>query len=241
MSFGNQQPVRRSGLTTAGKWMFIIGLVLSLITGAVVAWGAFQGASLYNDVTNDTSTFENGEATVAMEEGDSRFVVDEASGGDAASCTVSTPDGTQEQLSTDSQMGAESGTDVTIVGSYAATTSGEHTFACEGGSPSLSPNISSSAIIGIGVAALGVLALIPLVLLTVIGLIMWLVGRGRDRRAQQAPVGGGGYPGQGGYGAHASPEQAGYQGQAYPQRHDAGPSYPGPESPYQRPEDDTRR
>ncbi|WP_192796619.1 hypothetical protein [Serinicoccus kebangsaanensis] len=207
MTYANA-PARRSGLTTAGKWMFFIGLVLSLIAGAVVAWGAIQGARSFGDMAEEELTMEGGQATVAMEPGDWRMVFTQSSG-ESATCTVTLPDGTEESLDSGEDLGAQNPEmQADLVGSYSATTSGDHTFTCEGAPTVLSPNIDTGAIVAIGVAALAALALIPLLLLTVVGLIMWLVGRSRDKRPPQNPQGGYGY----GTGQPYPPQGYGQQG-----------------------------
>lgn len=205
MSYGNQPVKRRSGLTTAGKWMFIVGLVLSLIAAGVMIWGFMQAGNLV-EYSEDGTPLEGGTATVAMEEGDMRMVVDE-SGGTGTTCTVTGPDGTESPLDTSTAVSG-GGQEGSIVGSYQATASGDHTFACEGGDASITPNVDFGAMVGIGIGAIALLALLPLGLITIVGLIMWLVGRGRDKRALDAPAGGYGY----GYGQGA-PQQGGYSGQ----------------------------
>ncbi|ANS78326.1 hypothetical protein SGUI_0930 [Serinicoccus hydrothermalis] len=207
-------PARRSGLTKAGKWMFIIGLVLSLIAGAVVAWGAIVGARTFGEMSQeDGLSMEGGQATVAMEEGDFRLVLTETSGG-SASCTVTLPDGSEQPLSSGQDLGAQDPEmQAEVVGSYTATTSGDHTFTCDGDSTLLTPNIDTGAFVAIALAALAVLALIPLVLLTVVGLIMWLVGRSRDKRPPQQPQDGYGYGYQQGYGQQGYGQQPQNYGQ----------------------------
>lgn len=220
MTYANP-PARRSGLTTAGKWMFIIGLVLSIIAGAIVAWGAVAGVRAFGDMEDDL-TMEGGQATVSMEEGDLRYVFSEGSGGDVA-CTVTLPDGSEEtlQAADDLSTGQEPQVQATTVGTYTATSTGEHTFTCEGGQTALSPNLAASTFVAIAFGALAAVALIPLLLLTVIGLIMWLVGRGRDKRAAQNPQGGYGYgPGQQPY------PQQGYGHQGYGQQPGSGAGQP---------------
>lgn len=220
MTYANPPARRRSGLTTAGKWMFIIGLILSVLVGAVIAWGAVQGSRMISGFEDGETQMDGGQATVAMEEGDMRFVSSTTTG-ETPTCTVTLPDGSETPLPGDTMMDTgDPQVDAQIVGSYSATTAGQHTFTCEGGSTTLSPSISMSAIIGFGIAGVGILLLIPLLILTVVGLIMWLVGRGKDKRAEQEPPGGYGY----GTG-HAYPQQ-GYgqpqQGAAYGQPQDQG-------------------
>ena len=128
-------------------------------------------------------------------------------------------------------------TEFGLVGTYTAATAGEHSFECEGGDAMLTPGFSGDQLGGIIAAGLGFLALLPLGLLTLIGLILWLVGRGKDRRALQQPVGPGGYGGHGhGYDGNSSaygqtqdtPGWQGY-GQGAPPPPSSGQSWPPPE------------
>ncbi|WP_298748000.1 hypothetical protein [uncultured Serinicoccus sp.] len=240
MSYGNPPAPRRSGLTTAGKWMFIIGLVLSVIVGIGVAWGGVQGARMFSDLQGGGTPIDEGQTTVSMEEGDLRLVT--AEGSQTPTCTVTGPDGTESALTQDSTFDTgDQQVDAQLVGTYQATATGEHTFTCEGGTASLSPSISIGSTIGLAVAGLGILALIPLLLLTGIGLILWLVGRSRDRKAADGPPGGYGYgtayPQQG----YGQPQDSGYPqapGQGYGQQYGQGspPRPPGqdPTDPYRR-------
>lgn len=235
MTYGSAPP-RKSGMTTAGKWMFIIGLVLSVLTGAVMVWGITQVVSGAQAMDRESVSLSSPQ-TVTMDTGESRFVLTNSP--DAVSCTVTLPDGSERALE---QTGVEDvATDETtadIAGGHTASTAGEHTFACEGGAAAeLSGPVSSSFVIATGAAALGLLALIPLGLVTLIGLILWLVGRSRDKKALQAPVRAGGpgygapygqpgydqqgygqapYPGQQGYGQQG-PDQPGYEQQGHSQ------------------------
>ena len=238
MSYGNPPAPRRSGLTTAGKWMFIIGLVLSVVVGIGVAWGGVQGARMFSDFEDGGAPMDGGQQTVSMEEGDLRLVT--AEGGQTPTCTVTGPDGTESALSQDSTFDTgDPQVDAQVVGTYQATATGEHTFTCEGGTASLSPNISIGATVGLAVAAIGVLLLIPLLLLTGIGLILWLVGRSRDRKAASGPPGGYGYgtghayPQQG----YGQPQDSGYPqapGQGYGQGSPPPPPGQHPTDPYRR-------
>jgi hypothetical protein len=221
-------------MTSAGKWMFIIGLVLSLIALAVLLWTGYRGVQVIQEVVDNSEPLGDG-VTVTMAEGETRLVVAET--GTPTGCTVTLPDGSEQQLD---QAGADQldGQGLTTGGLFTAQTAGEHTFACEGGDNQLSGPVDFGSLGLLAVAAVAGLALVPLGLLTLIGLILWLVGRSRDQRAlretsyragdpgqgyppppQDGPYGGGSYPGQGdtpGY----DPNRPYEQGQ--PRREDDG-------------------
>lgn len=220
MSYGNPVKPRRSGMTTAGMWMFIVGLVLSVLAVIVGVWGTQQILSYAQSVESDSVTI-TGSATVELTEGEMRMVV--AEGATAPSCTVTPPSGGTVPLDTAGaaeQQAIEdsSGTVGTVVGGHVATEAGEHTFTCDGPA-TLAPGIDGATIGAFAAAGLGFLALLPLGLLTIVGLILWLVGRSKDRKAAQQPpmMGGGGYAYGGGYGQPS--DQQGYgQSQGYGQQ-----------------------
>ncbi|QFG68094.1 hypothetical protein [Ornithinimicrobium pratense] len=224
MTYGSAPTRRRSGMTTAGKWMFIIGLVLSVITAGVMIWGFFQVVNAAEAIESESTSLSSPQ-TVTMDNGDRRIVLANSPG--AVTCTVTLPDGTEQPLDgSDVDDVAADATTMTVIGGHAATTAGDHTFACEGGEAHLSGPIDSAFLIGAAAAGLALLALFPLGLITIIGLILWLVGRSRDKREQQGPMhaGGPGYGapygqqgyGQQGYGQAPYPGQQGY-GQSGPQ------------------------
>jgi hypothetical protein len=218
-------------MTTAGKWMFIIGLVLSVIAAGVMIWGFSQLMNAAETFEGENTVSLSSPRTVTMATGETRFVMAESE--DAVSCTVTVPDGTEQDLEpADFDDFAADGAALSLVGGHTASAAGEHTFACEGGPAELTPPLSSSLIFGAGALGLGALALLPLGIITVIGLVLWLVGRSRDKKAWQAPVRAGGpgyggpYGGQG-YGQAPYPGQQGYGQQDHgPQDHRQAP-YPG--------------
>lgn len=218
-------------MTTAGKWMFIIGLVLSLITAGVMVWGFVQLVNAAESMESEAVSLSSPQS-VTMGEGESRFVLADSSG--AVSCTVTPPGGTEQPLSgSDFDDAAADATTMTVIGGHAATVAGEHTFACEGGEARLSGPIGSSALVGAGAAGLALLALFPLGLITIIGLILWLVGRSKDKKQQAAMQAGGpgygapyGQPGYGqGYGQQGYGQQ-GYGQAPYPGQQGYGQSGP---------------
>lgn len=227
MSYGYQPAPRKSGMTTAGKWMFIIGLVLAVIAGAAAAWGLSRTVGWATDMESESVSLAGGPQTVAMEQGDTRLVISEGSSASGISCTVTLPDGTETSLSTadSAEQDAMAQADATLVGAHSATATGDHVFACEGGNAMLTPAFNAGQIGAVVAMGIGLVALLPAGLLALIGLILWLVGRGKDRRALQQPVGPGGYGGGQGYAGQ------GYGGQGY------GQGYGGDSSGYGRTED----
>lgn len=214
-------------MTTAGKWMFIVGLVLSLLAVGAMVWGGIQAANAASAMEDDAVPLTSPQ-TVTMTTGETRFVVAESAA--SVSCTVTVPDGAERPLqgSDLSDMAAD-GTDMTLVGAHTATDAGEHTFACEDGAAQLSAPLGAGVLIGAVALGVGLLALLPLGLLTVIGLILWLVGRSRDKKALQAPAGGHGHA----YGGQPHDQQGygqqGYGEQPYPGQQQWGP--PGQSGP----------
>lgn len=247
-------------MTTAGKWMFIVGLVLSLIALGVMIWGIVQVIDNAEALEGESVSLSSPQ-TVTMGAGESRFVM--ANSPDAVSCTVTLPDGSERALDRANLDDVSTdGTTMELAGGHTATSAGDHTFACEGGEARLSGPFGSAFLISAGAIGLGALALLPLGIITVIGLVLWLVGRSRDKKAMQAPAGGPGYgapygqqgydqqgygqapyPGQQGYGQQGygqpGPDQQGY-GQPDPGGPQDSPRYD-PDNPYGSPDSDNRR
>lgn len=232
---------RRSGMTKAGKWMFIIGLILSLLTVGVIVWGGNQTLRAAEQMTQERVTV-SGPTSVPMEAGSIRLIL--APGGETPSCTVTGPDGSSVPVETDEALEdlAGDGSDLRVVGSFTGARSGEHVVECTGAAE-VSGQAGPGAIVGLAGAALGFLALLPLGFLTLLGLILWLVGRSRDAKAQQ-PVGGYGYPGQGypqqgpsGPGQYPSYPQPGqgYGGQGYGGQTPGQSTGQNPQDPYAAP------
>ncbi|MGD8149593.1 hypothetical protein [Ornithinimicrobium sp. Y1694] len=268
-AYGNAPvPPRRSGMRTAGKWMFFIGLVLSLLAAAVLIWSFLSLGRLANEM--DTQAYPvQGQTEVQMEAGSMRVLLTPNSGDPG--CTVTGPDGQNVTVESDDAL-AElgDGSEARVAGAFTATSGGTYTIACDDTDAAVSGPISGTFLIAIVGAALSGLALIPLGILTIVGLILWLVGRSRDQRAQDSyragPGGGYGGPGYGGagyapqdtpsqgYGASQQPPygQSGYgqsgsgdQGQSgYGQPDQQGygqQQSPGnPDEPWAPPKDDRR-
>lgn len=183
-------PRRRSGMRTAGKWMFFVGLVLSLLTVGVLVWGGNQAFRAFSALEGDTIPVD-GRTSVSMPEGGVRFILSE--GAPAPSCTVTDPEGaTVPTAADDAVADLASDAQYSIVGTIAASEPGDYTVECTGGTASVSGLLPTSALLGATAAALALVALVPLGLLTLLGLILWLVGRSRDRRAAMDAGPGGG-------------------------------------------------
>ena len=173
MSYGYQPAPRKSGMTTAGKWMFIIGLVLSVLAAIVFFWGLSRTIDFAQEMESESVSLATGPQTVAMEADDIRLVLNDPSVGETT-CTVTLPDGSEAPLSPpdSTQESAMQEAQMEVVGAYTAQAEGEHVYACEGGSPTLTPGLTAGVIGGVAATGLGLLALLPLGLLTIVGLLV---------------------------------------------------------------------
>ena len=213
---GQSLPRRSSGMTKAGKIMFFVGLVLSVLSLIAVVWGTTQTVRVAQNMMDDTITV-SGDTTVPMSQGGTRMVLTE--GAQAPSCTVTAPDGSDVAVTQDAAFQDLGDAQVQIVGSFTAVQSGEHTITCDAPAQ-LTPELSASSAMGVLAAGLGLLALLGFGFLTLIGLILWLVGRNRDKKAMDGP-GGYGYSTSSGYGqsqGYGAPPSPGYGQQGYGQQ-----------------------
>ena len=221
-------PARRSGMRTAGKWMFVIGLVLSLLAVGAVVWGITSATRTYEEMSRNQVALE-GPTTVPMQSGQLRLILAEPTA--SPSCTATAPDGSDAPIEVDDTLGdiAQEQDHLRVVGSFVADRSGDYTVECDGAGAVLSGPVDASAVGSVAALALGLLSLLPLGLLTVVGLILWLVGISKDRRAALAAPAPGGY-GPGGYGQPNYGQQS-YGQQSYGQQ-SSTPSYGQPPSDY---------
>lgn len=200
-------------MTTAGKVIFFVGLALTVIAVIVGIWGINRAIQDFGEMADDAVSVQ-GAATVPMEADDIRFIL--APQGTDPVCTVAGPSGTDVPVESDSALedAAASGEGNTVVGAFTATEAGEHTVTCD--TPAeLSPALDIGDAVGVGAAGLAFLSLFPLGFITLLGLVLWLVGRNRDKKSAIGP-GGYGYSTSSGYGTHGYPEQGyGAQGQSY--------------------------
>ncbi|WP_022921564.1 hypothetical protein [Ornithinimicrobium pekingense] len=205
-------PPRRSGMTTAGKVLFFVGLALSVIAVIVGIWGINRAIQDFSAMEADAFPVE-GTATVPMQDGDVRFILAEP--GTDPACTVTGPDGADVPVVAETALddaAAQEGT--SLVGTFTAGAAGEHTVTCESAAE-LSPALGFRDAIGLGTAGLAFLALFPLGFITLLGLVLWLVGRSRDRKAAAGP-GGYGYSTSSGYGDASYGQGYGQQGYGAP-------------------------
>ena len=226
-------------MTTAGKVLFFVGLALTVVAVIVGIWGLNRAIQDFSAMQSDTVAVQ-GTTSVPMDAGDVRFIL--APQGTDPACAVTGPGGEDLEVTSDptmDQAAAQEG--VAVVGSFTATGSGEHTVTCDGAAE-LTPALGLGDAVGIGAAGLAFLALFPLGFITLLGLVLWLVGRGKDKKSAVGPGGPGGYGY--GYGYGASP---GYPGQGYePPGTGTGSPYASPPPPpppggSPRPEHDERR
>ncbi|OLT22208.1 hypothetical protein BJF81_13235 [Ornithinimicrobium sp. CNJ-824] len=205
-------------MTKAGKIMFFVGLVLSVLSLIAVVWGTTQTVRVAQNMMDDTITV-SGDTTVPMSQGGSRMILTE--GGQEPTCTVTAPDGSDVAVTQDAAFSDLGDAQVQLVGSFTAVQSGDHTITCDAPAQ-LTPELSASSAMGVLAAGLGLLALLGFGFLTLIGLILWLVGRSRDKKATNGP-GGYGYSTSSGYGqgqGYGAPPSPGYgqQGSGYGQQ-----------------------
>lgn len=219
-------------MATAGKWMFLIGLILGLVALGVVIWGGTQVVRASDAFTQDTITVE-GQTTVPMQSQSMRFII--AEGNNTPVCTVTAADGSNVPVGSDDVVSdlAADGTGQ-IIGTITADEAGDYTVACSGGPVTVSGSLGSSVIISTVAAGLGLVALLPLGLLTLIGLILWLVGRSRNKRADQGG-GGYGYSTSTGSGYVDGPGHVDGQGYGNAAGYGAPPSSSSPSDPYAPP------
>ncbi|MGD8200692.1 hypothetical protein ACQE98_08520 [Ornithinimicrobium sp. W1679] len=226
---GQSLPRRSSGMTKAGKIMFFVGLVLSVLSLVAVVWGTTQTVRVAQTMMDDTITV-SGETTVPMGQGGARMILTE--GSQDPTCTVTAPDGSDVPVTQDAAFQGLGDEQVRVVGAFDAVQTGDHTVSCDAPAQ-LTPELSASSAMGVLAAGLGLLALLGFGFLTLIGLILWLVGRNRDKKSTNGSGGYGystssGYGQSQGYGAPPSPggygqqDSPGYGQQGYGQGQQQG-------------------
>jgi hypothetical protein len=193
--------------------MFLIGLVLSVITLGIGIWGITQAVNDFSDLEQSMVDVAADDATaVPMAANSTRMIFAES--GSAASCTVTDPDGASVEVGSDAtfdQMASEDGMD--LIGTFRSTDAGDYSVECTS-AVQVGPELRLGDMMGALAAGLAFLALVPLGLLTLLGLILWLVGRSRDNRAAVGTTGYGYGPGQTPY---PQDHGQGYgQGSSYP-------------------------
>jgi hypothetical protein len=211
-------------MTTAGKVLFFLGLALSVIAVIVGLWGLNRAIQDFSQMEADAFPVQ-GETAVPMDEGDVRFIL--ADEGTDPTCSVTDPSGSDLPVTSDGTLDTAAAQEgATVVGMFTAAEAGEHTVACDAAAQ-VSPALSFSDAVGVGAAGLAFLSLFPLGFLTLLGLVLWLVGRNRDKNAAAGP-GGYGYSTSSGYGAQEYGAQEYGQGYGTPgQGSDQGYGAPG--------------
>ena len=137
-------------MTKAGKIMFFVGLVLSVLSLIAVVWGTTQTVRVAQNMMDDTITV-SGDTTVPMNQGGTRMVLTE--GAQAPTCTVTAPDGSDVAVTQDAAFQDLGDAQVQIVGSFTAVQSGEHTITCDAPAQ-LTPELSASSAMGVLAAGL---------------------------------------------------------------------------------------
>lgn len=210
------------GKRRAGMIMMVIGgifIIAAIVIGIISTVAAGRGLA---DIA-DSAEQINGQTTVTLEEGNTRTLLGTS---DAVSCTVTDPNGNNialaEPIDIDNTTETEQGVSVGALAQFDATVDGDYTITCTGGQAYLAPELSGGLFAGLlGIAGSLTAGFIGFVL-GLIGLIVWIVGRGQDSRAASSGGYGGGssfgaggsYGGDSGsYGGGTPPPPGGYGGQ----------------------------
>lgn len=176
-----------------GAVLFWLGVVI-LIAGGVLAYlGGVRAVDAVRSTVDEAGPMPGRTATVQLEQGDRRTIYERTQNDfPSASCEVTGPGGSRQELTRPSETGgALGGTSVIDVGEFEAATAGSYTITCAGGETLLGP---SPDLDGLGSGALGVLGGVLGaglgLLLMLIGAILWFVGRSKDRSpgGQQGPA-----------------------------------------------------
>lgn len=172
-----------AGMRTWGKAMAILGviiLVLSIVSGTVLAWTGFRGVM----ATAEHATPFSGSTSLQLSAGD-EIQLYAREGAPSNSCDVAPGDQTAPGPSQTSTIDIDGESWVSFDG-FTATTGGEYIVTCEYSAEVLAaPPLSAGEVLrsvggiflGIGGGMLGALLLL-------IGIVLLLVGRGKAKQAQ---------------------------------------------------------
>lgn len=175
-------PPRKSGLRRAGAWMFFIGLPLLLLGAVLLIVGFGRAVGSFDPADFDSPTVEvAGPTAVVLAAGETRSLSASSTATDVTTaCTVTSPGGPVPIAA-----GEVFGQPLPNLANFTATESGEHVIDCAVDGVVVGPELDPANIAGAGLAMVGGLALAALGgLLALIGAIMWLVGRSRDKAAR---------------------------------------------------------
>ncbi len=220
-----------------GAILFWLGLVITIIGVAVSIFGGSRAFNAVTDVVDDAAVMPGGTATVQMEVGEQRSIIEQTDSTVAtAVCQVTGPGGEDIPLNVTSGMsGSLADTSYVEVGDFEAAETGAHEVQCVGGGTTLISPAIDFGTLGTGALGLigGILGVGLGLLLMLIGAILWFIGRSK---AKNAAAGGGTYhPGNQGPGAYGNPPpppgSAGppsYRGSPEPPRGGSTPPPPPP-------------
>ncbi|MFB9730835.1 hypothetical protein [Ornithinimicrobium kibberense] len=185
-------PTSRGRLRRSGRAMTRVGLVLLLISLVVTLVAGLATRSLVNNLRDNSAELLDGTATVPLSQGDQRSLY--VTGGLVAPgeivptpvedirCTVAGPEGEVPvaHLSDDDQrVGVDNPlARFQVVGSFRASTSGEHTIDCSGLGVVVAPEVSpADGLLRVGGLMLGSLGVFGGATLALIGGVLLLVVR----------------------------------------------------------------
>lgn len=169
----------------AGAVMFWIGLVVCVVSLVV---GFALGGRLVDrlgTVSSDAAPMVDGTATVELAEGERRGVYERTTGESSSpQCTVEGPDGADPGFSEGFGFVLPTGqSSLAYVGDFQAPVAGSYTVSCTGGTTVLGPSLDLGSL-GSGLLGVvgGILGFLFGAFLVLLGGILWLVGRSRDRK-----------------------------------------------------------
>lgn len=184
-----------------GAVLFWLGLVLTIAGAAVGFFGGARAVDAVRTAVDEARPMPGGTATVQLETGDRRTIYERTeSQTPSASCEVLAPDGTTSRLTRSVELDGALGESSYInVGEFEAASAGAYTVTCTGAPTVIGPSLDFG---NLGSGALGLLGGVLGVglglTLMLIGAILWLVGRSRDKNAALRPGSGsyetGSYP-----------------------------------------------
>lgn len=179
---GYQPNARRGG--RGGKVVFFIGLIMMVLGGIAAAVG---GYNTYNTVMGDFD-LQSGAlpnsfmgSTEIQAQASNQYLLMGINPDSSVSCQVTGPTGASVPVMADvSQTQTSDGETISVVGYFEASTAGSHQVDCQGAEQFawFQFNLGSLATAGLLLAG-GLLVGFLGFLVTVIGLIVWLVGRNK--------------------------------------------------------------
>jgi len=179
-------------MTRAGKWLTAVGaviLVAGVVGGVLIAVNGFRSVLAFGDEeikvngpgNSITHHFDAGEKIALYTYGANGVYV-----GPTPKCDVTGPAPLKPGSSVVNSVTVNQRSRISFA-SFVVEQSGQYRFTCDQSGVTIAPPLSSVGILGgVGGIFLAVFAGIIGVVLLLVGIVLWVVGRGR---ARSAPVG----------------------------------------------------